>query len=937
MLIMIILKLLLSSIIYIAALEIANPVDEKWEVLRHNAFNYDLSDYMQPLHYEMQMKLFHNYSSGNFEITIRINIATQNITFHTPSMMVITNPQLKHINTKVVYFLKPMYMFNLLYYINVLNCKYMLLPGIYILNMNFLDKNQFFEYNTNKDGTEEWYLASGLQPKKLPMFPSWGKPETRATFNISIMHDREYTALSNMPIRATEPVMYNEKMIWTYFHQIPLMSIDSVSFMVFSLQRNLNSTVNVWCKPQLASQIILAQSIIEKITVYLDNYWNNSKSILERTVIPAKRKVDHIVVPIDKAKSTLGFVFYKELDITYNEEKHPIARKMIIARLIACEMAQKYIGNLLSSTHWFNQWLNEGFTKFLQGYYIIEKAMPEFRMMDLFVVQVQHELLDLNSYIVIDSVMEYDNYIIYPENVLFPLSYVKGSIIWRMLERTLPPDVLSIGIDKYLNDQFSNSKARTSDHLWTVMQTVMKTLNPKNHFDIKEMVNSWATQRSFLVVEVRRNYYSPDVVTALVQFHNALDAKQYYYLPLTYTTESNLNFNVTWSDVCLTPSYSKFVFSLKKDEWVIFNIQQAGYYRVNYDSGNWRRIVQYLNSEKYRNIHVLNRAQLINDAFHFAVHRKLNFSIFWDLTKYLSKETDYIAWYPMLKIFEFISSSFAFSEFDEFKTKVEEMVNPLVNVTWHKLYYTNIPMFDDDHTICLMQELAKWSCIIDSRLCLTIANKRLQYHLTNPEQNKLLPEWKRWTYCNGLKIADIDTSNEFVDKLYYNYYKGKNYDYTILECLAYSPNPEVIIHYLEETLPNVAPTFARINFEHDIKPVYFSGKLPKYSYALTANIFLFTFTKSTKYMLEDILKNFRKLKDGKESHYLHVSDIAALTVIINNIYSKKQFNEIRKFVRDNFVKRRLLIYAVEHKINTRSLEIDRQIKYFQSLFSPLEI
>ncbi|KAL6437389.1 hypothetical protein ACFW04_005107 [Cataglyphis niger] len=211
------------------------------------------------------------------------------------------------------------------------------------------------------------------------MFPFWGKPETRVTFNISIMHDRKYIALSNMPIRATEPIMYeDEEMIWTYFHQIPLMSVDSVSFMVFNLQKNLNSieTVNVWCKPQLASQIILAQSIIENITIYLDNYWNNSKSILEQTVIPAKRKVDHIVVPmIDEVKSTLGFVFYKELNITYSEEKHPIARKMIIARLIACEMAQKYIGNLLSPTHWFNQWLNEGFAKFLQEYYIIEKVI----------------------------------------------------------------------------------------------------------------------------------------------------------------------------------------------------------------------------------------------------------------------------------------------------------------------------------------------------------------------------------------------------------------------------------------------------------------------------------------------------------------------------------------------------------------------------------
>ncbi|EFN70703.1 Aminopeptidase N, partial [Camponotus floridanus] len=101
----------------------------------------------------------------------------------------------------------------------------------------------------------------------------------------------------------------------------------------------------------------------------------------------------------------------------------------------------------------------------------------------------------------------------------------------------------------------------------------------------------------------------------------------------------------------------------------------TGYYRVNYDIVNWRKIAQYLNSQKYRNIHVLNRAQIaqylnsqkyrnihvlnraqiINDAFHFAIEKELEFSVFWELASYLRQERDYIAWYPMLKAFEFLS------------------------------------------------------------------------------------------------------------------------------------------------------------------------------------------------------------------------------------------------------------------------------------------
>jgi len=55
---------------------------------------------------------------------------------------------------------------------------------------------------------------------------------------------------------------------------------------------------------------------------------------------------------------------------------------------------------------------------------------------------------------------------------------------------------------------------------------------------------------------------------------------------------------------------------------------------------------------------VINRAKIIDDTFHLMMARQLNVSIFWELTKYLSQETDYVAWYPMIKIFEYMSILF---------------------------------------------------------------------------------------------------------------------------------------------------------------------------------------------------------------------------------------------------------------------------------------
>jgi len=51
---------------------------------------------------------------------------------------------------------------------------------------------------------------------------------------------------------------------------------------------------------------------------------------------------------------------------------------------------------------------------------------------------------------------------------------------------------------------------------------------------------------------------------------------------------------------------------------------------------------------------------MIDDAFHLMMARRLNVSIFWELTKYLSQDTNYVAWYPMIKVFEYMSTIFPF-------------------------------------------------------------------------------------------------------------------------------------------------------------------------------------------------------------------------------------------------------------------------------------
>jgi len=99
-----------------------------------------------------------------------------------------------------------------------------------------------------------------------------------------------------------------------------------------------------------------------------------------------------------------------------------------------------------------------------------------------------------------------------------------------------------------------------------------------------------------------------------------------------------------------------------------------------------------------------------------------------------------------------------------------------------------------------------------------------------------------------LKTADRDTWKKVLN----NYMKGND---TILECLAYTKNSEIIINYLEMITNEVLlPQILKYNLSHvQLEPI-------ERAYALNANIFLSVIERNTKYMLTSLLKNYKIIR-----------------------------------------------------------------------------
>jgi ERAP1-like C-terminal domain len=170
-------------------------------------------------------------------------------------------------------------------------------------------------------------------------------------------------------------------------------------------------------------------------------------------------------------------------------------------------------------------------------------------------------------------------------------------------------------------------------------------------FNFDAALRSWELQKGYPVITVSFTDSKQFQVTQQRFFTNKKelsDDSSSWYIPLNFATASNPNFDDTQitnyfvndQEVSMISAPTNF----EANQWFVFNKQQLGYYRVNYDFNNWHALIVALNSDDFDKIHVLNRAQLIDDSFNFAAGGYLDYKVAFGILTYLSRETEYTPW-----------------------------------------------------------------------------------------------------------------------------------------------------------------------------------------------------------------------------------------------------------------------------------------------------
>jgi len=505
------------------------------------------------------------------------------------------------------------------------------------------------------------------------------------------------------------------------------------------------------------------------------------------------------------AMENWGLITYREVAILYEEGKSSRSDKEYVAVVIAHELAHQWFGDLVTMEWWTDLWLNEGFASYTE-YIGTNVVSPETAILDRFVLESVQPALGYDSLLSSHPISIPVNHPDEINQIFDTISYLKGGSVIRMMANFLGLSTFNRAITKYLHENaYGNAN---QDDLWQYLTEAGQEDGSLTDLTIKEVMDTWTVQMGYPVVDFQRQYEGAQ--SALVtqdrflltgESNDTEDSNPYtWWVPLSFTTAPNGFFD-TSPTVWLSPSDADTdtvvpLPGVSDDEPVIANVQQTGFFRVNYDLTNWDMISSLLQSNLAL-VHRINRAQILDDAFNLARAGLLNYPTALSLTEYLSQEEDYIPWRAALNGFTYLEKMFKrTSGFGFLKSYMLTTLQPLFD----RLGFNEIPgesFLDEKLRIAMLSIL----CRLGQKECTEMSSSLLEEWLAvpDPDTENPIPASVRGTVlCAGI-AKGTQTHWDFLWERFVASNNG-NEKNDILSALGCSEEIWILEKYLEMAL-----------------------------------------------------------------------------------------------------------------------------------------
>uniref|UniRef100_A0A182Q4T0 Aminopeptidase n=1 Tax=Anopheles farauti TaxID=69004 RepID=A0A182Q4T0_9DIPT len=634
----------------------------------------------------------------------------------------------------------------------------------------------------DNNGVRRYLASSKFEPTHArSAFPCYDEPLLKATFELELTHHKDYNAVANMPpAGAPVPDPDNADYVRSRFEVSTKMPTYLVAFAVTDFSIRTAGQQTVYARPNVyeetAFPLEAGNKILDTLSAYMDVSYYDYMPKMTQIAIPDRGT---------GAMENWGLVAYGEPVLLFNPAINTYRNKKSVTTIIAHEYAHQWFGNLVSPHWWEYIWLNEGFAT-LYEYYAAQLAYPEGEYWEFFTVEVIQNAFNADAS---ETVRPMNWNAASPSeiaNLFDTVAYDKSGSVLNMFRVALGDDNWRVGLKRYMTAR--QLDGALAEDLYAGMQEALAINAPSllpAGVNVRQLMDSWTSEPGFPVLNVYRTYgEAQEVILSQERFlsNKQLPNSHVFHIPYDYTGGNAPDFEPTpaaygW----LSSKAAKISTTVPNDDWIIFNRQQNGYYRVNYDAHNWELLIEALHTDPTQ-IHRRNRAQLVNDAYNLARAERLDLTVPLRLMGYLRKETEYAPW------------TAAGSALTYFNNKLRGTDHYA-----HFLVYMNSILLDIYPTLAvdsvaeqetllhryLKQFITTWACRVGHGDCLGKTKQALA--AAHQAATPVHPDIATAVYCNGM----VDASDETFVWVYEQFKASRNQAHrtVLIDALACARKP----------------------------------------------------------------------------------------------------------------------------------------------------
>ncbi|KAF5673948.1 aminopeptidase 2 [Fusarium denticulatum] len=335
-------------------------------------------------------------------------------------------------------------------------------------------------YETH-DGVKHRIAATALEPTYArEVFPHFREALAEAEFTLSVVVDKSFVTVSNMPVETIVTFGHSSMKLVTFRKSVsmPTYHLCLVAGPLAEVKcTNSRIPLSVFCPLGTEEQATFAADLAAKGFQFFEDCFDLPYPL---------PKLDLIAVPeFSTDTQTWGAIIFSTPNLLLDPEGSTLDEKKRVAEAILREISHMWFGNLVRMRNWDALWIEEGFAT-LMAWYAADKMFPSWHFWDSYVANTLQEALSQDS---LDS----SHAVVDAESLYDEISFQKGPCILRMVLNNLGDTKFFDGVKLYLRShQFQHTRP---NDLWKAWEEVTGEPMAAN-------MSVWTREAGFPVVRV---------------------------------------------------------------------------------------------------------------------------------------------------------------------------------------------------------------------------------------------------------------------------------------------------------------------------------------------------------------------------------------------------------------------------------------------------